>query len=372
MGQLYYNYRDILKAPRLALMGKNIFLMMSHLIIGYFIYLVLTYIALLIDKHSFGEIWDYFQLFPVGKMLFDSLWSKLLWYLGIIISIAIVLRGSLGVARSAFEELRGNFFFSIGEALKFIKKNCWIVYRAILGVVAFIAFLVLLGIIVGLIAKIPIVGELFYGFFYDFPFFIVSLFAALVIFLLSTLFLTGPAVVAVKGEDSMTALFDGFSAVTSQPLRWVLYLSGSVILAKVSTFILTYFSLRALQFTNWTTHIVMGDKQSELFTIGAGNVFDKFPLTDFFTKLYPGLSIDIDNILSSSYAADTSWSMTVGGFFIMLSIVFILFFITSYFLNTLICAQVIAFLDIRNATHQEKLAFIPEDELDQQIESDNP
>jgi hypothetical protein len=36
----------------------------------------------------------------------------------------------------------------------------------------------------------------------------------------------------------------------------------------------------------------------------------------------------------------------------------------------MVCAQVIAFLDIRNATHNEKLAFIPEDELEQEMESE--
>jgi hypothetical protein len=348
-------------------MGKNIFLMMFHIMTGYLVYLVLTYLAMLIDGSSIKTTWRIYQLFPFGPLEYGSTWAKFIWYLGCVFWLAMFLRGSLGVARSSFEELRGNFFFSSGEAMRFIRKNSRIVYRAVIGVLLFIAFLIILGLIVGLIAKIPVVGELFYGFFYDFPFFIVSLFAVLVIFLLATLFLTGPAVVAIKGEDAMTTLFDGFSAITSQPLRWTLYLGGSVVLAKFSTFVLTYASFRAMQFTNWTTEIIMGDKQVNLFAAGAADIFDRFPYTDFFTSLIPGISINPDNFFDLYASSDLSWSMSLGGIFIMISILFILFFIISYFLNTLVCAQVIAFLDIRNATHQEKLAVIPEDELEQEL-----
>lgn len=367
MGKLYYNYRDILKAPRLALMGKNIFLMMFHIMTGYLVYLVLTYLALLIDGGSIKMTWQDYRLFPFGPLAFDSTWAKFIWYLGGVFWMAMFLRGSLGVARSSFEELRGNFFFSSREAMRFIRKNSRIVYRAVIGVLLFIAFLIILGLIIGLIAKIPVVGDVFYGFFYGFPFFIVSLFAVLVIFLLTTLLLTGPAVVAIKGEDAMTTLFDGFSAITSQPLRWTLYLGGSVVLAKFSTFVLTYASFRAMQFTNWTTGIIMGDKQVDLFARGTADIFYSFPYTDFFTSLIPGISINPDNFFDLYASADLSWSMSLGGIFIMISVLFILFFIISYFLNTLVCAQVIAFLDIRNATHQEKLAVIPEDELEQEL-----
>jgi hypothetical protein len=372
MGTLYYNYRDIFKAPRLALMGKNIFIMMYHIMLGYLIYLILTYVAFFIRGASFMQIWDYYQLFPFGDMPFDTALTRFIWYLGCVFWAAMFLRGSLGVARSAFEELRGNFFFSMGESFRFMNKNSGIVYRAVVGAILFIAFLIVLGLIVGLIGEIPVAGELIYGLFYDFPFFVVSLFAVLVIFLLATLFLTGPAVVAVKGEDAMTTLFDGFSEITSQPLRWSLYLAGSYILARVTTFILFYASLRAMQFTNWTTRIIMGDKEVNLFSIGAHQIFERFPYTEYFGSIPFIFKLNPYRFFDIGYVGNASWSMSLGGFFIMISILFIIFFIVSYFLNTMVCAQVIAFLDIRNATHNEKLAFIPEEELEQELESEEP
>lgn len=369
MGHLYYNYRDILKAPRLALMGKNIFLMMFHIMLGYIIYLVTTYSALMIDGMSIASIFQQYHLFPFQILFPASILSKLLWYLGLLFWLAFFLRGSLGVARSAFEELRGNFFFSAPEAFRFIKDNSWIVYRAIIGGLLFIGFLILLGIVVGLFGKIPVVGELLYGFFYDFPVFIFSLLAVLVIFLTFTLLLTGPAVVAVKGQDSMTAIFDGFSTITSMPLKWFLYLAGSFIQARVATFILFYFSLRALQFTNWTSGIIMGDKQANLFNLGAAQLFEKFPYTNYLSELCPAITINLNHFFQFEYVANTSWSMSVGGVFVMISLIFIIFLIISYFLNIMVCSQVIAFLDIRNSTHAEKLAFIPDDDLETLQES---
>ena len=363
MAKLYYDYRDIFKAPRIALMGKNIFIMMLNLCLGYFLYLVFTYGAFLIDGYSIPQVWSLHQLFPLGKDVFEGNIALAVWAVGILLLLYFFLRGALGGARASFKALRGIYFYSSREAMKFISGKIVIVFRAILGVVVFMAFIILLGIIVGLIGKIPYVGELIYGFFYDFPFFVVSLFAVLVIFLLSTFILLGPAVTAVKGEDAMTALFDSFAAVTTQPLRWSLYTAGSLVLAKISVFVLTYFSIRAIQFTNWSTKLAMGDKQAELFSSAAREFFIHCPFITFFTILLPGISIDANKLLDVGYASDLNWSMTAGSVFVMISLVFILFFIASYFINILISGQVIGFLDIRNATHNEKLAVLPEDEI---------
>jgi len=363
MGHLYYNYRDILKAPRLALMGKNLYIMMSHMVLGYAVYLVLTYIALLISGLTLTQIWQVHFIFPFSGLELSGFISQVVWYLSIILWLALFLRGSLGVARCTFEELRGNFFFSAGEAFAFIKKHNWLVYRAIFGALLFIGVLFLLILIVGGIGKIPIIGEIIFGLFYDFPIFVISLFAVLMIFLMTTLLLTAPAVVAVKGEDAMTALFDGFSTIIAQPLKWFLYVGGSYLIARATTFVFTYFALRALQFTNFTAGIIMGQKQIDLFSVYVPELLHKFPLMKYLVSPCSGFSINLQNFFETGYISNPSWSFSLGGLFLMISVLLILILLVCYFLNILICAQVIAFLDIRYATHGEKLAFMPEDAL---------
>ena len=356
MGQLHYDYRDIFKAPRLGLMGKNLTIMMAHLVPGFLVYLVLAYIALMISGNSIAQIWRYYFLFPFVNPGLSNIFAKIAWVLGIIFWLALILRGSVGVARCSIEKLRGNHFYTIRDSFQFMRTKKCLVYRAIMGSLIFVGFLFLLILIIGAVGKIPFIGEIIYGFFYDFPIFIISLLAVLTIFLLTTLFLTATAVVAVKGEDAMTAIFDGFSTVIAQPFKWFLYVGGSYIIARATTFVFTYFILRALQFTNIVSGIIMGHKQTELFNIFVPELMHRFPLMPYLISPCTGYSLNLRNFFDFGFTSDPNWSMTIGGIFMMISVFLILSLAVCYFLNTLICAQVIAFLDIRQSTHNERLA----------------
>ena len=356
MAQLHYDYRDIFQAPRLALMGKNLTVMMMHIVPGFIIYLIFSYAALLISGYSLTQIWQNYFIFPCANLGLSGIFTRAVWILGIILGLALILRGAVGVARCSFEKLRGNHFYSLRDTFQFMRKQKWLVYRAILGALLFIGFLFLLILIVGAIGKIPFIGEIIYGFFYDFPIFIISLLAVLAISLTTTLLLTAPAVVAVKGEDAMTAIFDGFSTIIAQPFKWVLYLGGSYVIARAVTFIFTYFILRALQFTNFTSAIIMGSKQGDLFNIYVPELLHRFPLMQYLISPCTGYSLNLQNFFEFTYVASPAWSMSIGGLFVMISVFLILMLAVCYFLNTLICAQVIAFLDIRRSTHNEKLA----------------
>jgi hypothetical protein len=246
MNKYYYDFRDIFRAPRIALHGKNIYLQMRNLLIGYVGYAVIAYLALLVEGVDLRFAWDVHFIFPIGTLGLVTIWGKLVWLIALHWFIICLLRGNLAVSKSAYEEIKGNLFFSSSEARTFVKEKKWIMFRAYVSVVAFIIFMIALGLIAGLIGKIPVVGELSFGLFYGFPYFILSLFAVLIMFLFTTFTLTGPAAVGVKGEDTLTTLFDGLSVVTSRPLRWTIYTTASVVIAKVCSFALFYFSFRAI------------------------------------------------------------------------------------------------------------------------------
>jgi hypothetical protein len=222
--------------------------------------------------------------------------------------------------------------------------------------------MIVLGLIAGLIGKIPYVGEISYGLFYAFPYFILSLFTVLIVFLLITFLLTGPAALGVKGEDTLTALFDGFSMVTSRPLRWSILTGASVVIAKVCSFILMYFSYRAFQFTNVTTGVFMGDKGKLIFQ----SAFDKMPLASpvikFLSYLYPGSDFGVNLFLLGAFNQENT-TFAISSYLIVISVSLVFAFIIAYFINILVVGQVIAFVNIRRQTHDESLAELPEDEL---------
>jgi len=362
MNCYHYDFRDIFRAPRIALHGKNIFLQMTNLLTGYIGYGILAYVALIADGVDMSFAWEVHSLFPIGTLGLVSTWGKLIWIVGVLWFLFWLLRGNVAVSKTSFEEIRGNLFFSSGEARSFVKAKKGILFRAFLGVIGFIVFLVILGLVAGLVGKIPVVGEITFGVFYGFPYYIISLFAVLVLFLFVTFFLTGPAVVGVKGEDTLTALFDGFSMVTSRPLRWSIYTAASAVIAKICSFVLFYFSFRAFQFINYTTGVFMGDKGKILFE----SACDKFPMgsavVTFLSYLYPGSGFGINMyLLGAFHPSNTIYAIAT--YLMIISIGLVFTFIIAYFINTIVVSQVIAFIDIRRQTHDELLAELPEDEM---------
>ncbi len=362
MKSYYYDFRDIFRAPRIALHGKNIIMQMQNLTIAYVGYAILAYAAMWVDGVNLSFAWDVHFIYPIGDIGVVSLWGRLVWLAAFHWFLIWMLRGNLAVSRSAVEEIRGNLFFSAPEARKYVKERKGIMLRAYAGVVAFIGFMVVLGLIAGLIGKIPYVGEISFGLFYAFPYFILSLFTVFVMFLLTTLVLTGPSAVAINGEDTLTALFDSFSTVTSRPLRWSIFTGSSLVIAKVCTFILAYFAYRAFQFTNFTTGVFMGDKGKVVFE----SAIDMFPMSSpgikFLTYLYPGSDFGFNLFLLGSYH-QTDTVLSVAAHLAMIGISFIILFLFAYFINTVVVGQVIAFIDIRRQTHGEKLAELPDEEM---------
>lgn len=362
MRDYYYDFRDIFKAPRIALHGKNIYLQMMNLLIGYIGYGIIAYAALLVDGVDLGYAWDVHSIFPIGTLGLVSLPGKLVWIVGLLWFVVWFLRGNLAVSKTAYEEIRGNLFFSVTEARSFVRQKKGVLFKAYLGVIGFIIFMIILGLIAGLIGKIPYAGEITYGLFYAFPYFILSIFTVLIIFLFTTFALTGPAVLGVKGEDTLTALFDGFSMVTSRPLRWSILTGASLIIAKVCSFVLFYFSYRAFQFTNATTGVFMGDKGKLIVE----SAFDKLPVSSpvvkFISYLYPGSDFGVNLFLLGAFNQATT-TYSIASYLIVIGASLVFAFIAAYFINTVVVGQVIAFVNIRRQTHDECLAELPEDEL---------
>ena len=52
---LYFDFRDIFRAPRLALSGKKIWIFIVGNLAGYIVYWVFTYLSLVMSGIEFGD-----------------------------------------------------------------------------------------------------------------------------------------------------------------------------------------------------------------------------------------------------------------------------------------------------------------------------
>ena len=121
--KLYFDVRDIFRAPRLALSGKKILVFVQALLVGYANYLILTYISFGLAGYTFYETWSQYGLYPC---LFGN---PAPWYacavfgLGVACLFLAINFGCTAVSRITFKQLKGDEFYSSGDAWKYVKKH---------------------------------------------------------------------------------------------------------------------------------------------------------------------------------------------------------------------------------------------------------
>lgn len=349
-----YSYWDILKAPRIALSGKNLLAQGRNLLCGYVIYLVLTYVALLLDGVNWQYIWGSYGLFPFTGLDLYHWYPKVIWAIAVLQFLLWFYYGSLTVARLAFEELKGNYFFSCKEAARGARANLRVLVVALIVMALIVLVLSLLQAVVGLITLIPVVGEIIYALIYGIPIFVWSLFIVFVAFGLSTAFFTLPAIATLSEKDSFGATFYVFNVIWTQPLRWFSLTAISFILAKVGTFVFGYFIMRGLQLSNYLAMLFAGDKIKTTFTAAYALFAAQGQGIDFFTSLYPGSGIAF-HWISFVGRPEAAGSEYVAAIIVLVMLILLAIMVISYGLNIITCGQVIAFLLVRYSEDREKL-----------------
>jgi hypothetical protein len=343
--EIEFRFRDILKAPRIALSGKGILAQGKPLAYGYLLYLIFSYLALLADGYAFQDIWQRYSFFPIWVLELSAWYSWAIWITGICLLFGFFDYGNLTVSKLAFEELKGNLFFARSKAQVDARGNLRQMWVAGGLLVMLILVLALLQGVVSLVGLIPVVGELIYAVLYAFPFILWALFLVFLTFGLVTSVLTLPAIVVAREKDTFGATFYIFNVIWSQPLRWFGMTAVGLALAKIGMFVLGYFFMRALQLTNFLGELFGGDKIQSVIA-GANRVLlPGKQILDFITSLYPGSSITYEWI---QYAPLTALSTSESAAAVMIAIALFLVLLTvvTYGINTVTCSQLLAFLHV--------------------------
>jgi hypothetical protein len=354
MAKFYFDVRDVFRAPRLALSGKKILLQFMGLLIGYLGFLLFSYIAFLSAGSSFKETWEYHGLFPMDGFPFIHWYSWVIFGLGCLFVLVCWLLASAMVGKITYEQLKGDDFYSSKEALRFLKKNWSPVLLSPFSLLAFIAFLIVCGIIVGLLGKIPYVGEIGFGIFYLIPLFAAALFLAYVIFIFVFSLLLAPAIVAATKEDTFETIVQTFSVIWNQAWRYFLYTGLLGVMAKVGIFIFGYFSFRAVQIINFSCGILMTDKLADVFEEALSYITIPTHLLNYFSNIFPGIKFKF-SLPAIGPGVYLNWSGEISAFIIGISLIFILFMVMSYGLAILSSGQTLSYIILRKKKDDENL-----------------
>ncbi|MCP4705507.1 MAG: hypothetical protein GY865_12975, partial [candidate division Zixibacteria bacterium] len=289
--QFDYNYKDILLAPAKALKAKKILLSSIFIILALILFSCNAYMALIIDGSSVKEIYDTHGLLPINGFIFDSFTATFFYFLGPLLAIFSLMIGIMSIAIIDFENLRGNLFLSFIQSIKFCLKRIKQLFLSELVITLFIAMIFVMGFIVGLITKIPFIGEFLYSVFFFFPNFIVALFTTLAIFIQILSVLIMPTAVAADiKKETFRSIVETFLTFTQQPVRWILYTAYSFITAKVASFVFAYFAYRAVQLLIFMTKLGGGAKIDQLISSGLNHLPFNSPIVSFITNIFPGIN----------------------------------------------------------------------------------
>jgi len=274
--RLYFDFKDMFRAPRLAL-GRRTLVMLEALFAAYLVYLGMTYLALLMEGYSFGDIWNDFHLMPSSILcLASSTAGHILVAISYVFSIVIIWLGATAVAKITIKEYKGNLFYSSRDGWNWAFKNWFPVFLGPLSIAIIIGFFVILAAILGWLAQWPVLDILLYGLLFVI-FFPTALFLTFSLLALATGLFMSPSIVACAEEDTMGSMFGAYTLLWNQPVRLITY---TVIVSALAffgyhifyVFILSAFKLLEMVFGH---NAIMGETYLAIKQVGL-DLFQNF------------------------------------------------------------------------------------------------
>jgi hypothetical protein len=230
MTALQFNVKDLFKSVHVAFSLQRLWLQFTGLIPGYLLYLVFTYTALMVAGGSFANIRDAQGLLPVltgGAYPFGAV---LLNGLGIFCLSYCYLFTATAVSRASYMNLKGNTFYTWKESFAFAARKKFSILLTPMVIAILIGFFILGGGFVGLVGRIPVVGEIGMSLF-TVLWFVASLFMVFMGLALAISLCYTPSVLACMDDDAFEGIFQSFSTLFSQPCRFLFYKAVVMILA---------------------------------------------------------------------------------------------------------------------------------------------
>jgi len=332
---LHFNYKDVFRAGRLGFSAKKIWVTFLGFLIAFIGYGILSFLAYMAAGVEIGEVWEAFRLVPVFQ--FGMPWySHVLWLVGLLWWLCIALLTGVAVSKITYEQLKGDEFYEIKDAIKFALKTGKSAILAPFVLILFIVALVAMGLILALITWIPYFGQLFFVVF-AIPAFVVSLFIIYLLIVTVVCLIIGPSIVGTTGNDTFDTLFESFSVVNDQPWRFVTYEVLLDIVKILGVAILGFFAAKAI----YLAHDVIGlivpaAKLDNIFFNAAYYV--KITLPPFCPEAYYNIFIDyiewigMPNLLfpPEYLTAYESWAGAISSFILGIIYYLIVLFVFSF------------------------------------------
>jgi hypothetical protein len=189
---------------------------------------------LIADGTKVKTFWQSYGLLPVLPFAndeFNLLTIGAMW-LGIFSFAAIFFLTSTVASKVTIEQLRGDVFFSVGDAISFIKEKWKTVFGTFIVLLLITLFLLLIPVSISLLGKIPYIGTpilILASLFMPIAFLLGLLIAFITAVFICSLFFV-PAIIATTGADAFETIFQLFFHFMESTLAahwlWLTFISS--------------------------------------------------------------------------------------------------------------------------------------------------
>ena len=247
---LYFDVRDIFRAPRLALSGKKIWIFIVGNLAGFIAYWFFTYLSLAMSGMALSDAIGKYGLYPCLYGNEAEWYSWVTYFIGVELWLLAIYMACTAVSRVTLKQLKGNDFYSAGDAWSYVQKHWHPVAFSPIAIGLIIAFFIIFAGFFALLGSIPYLGEFLFVVPYVLYFFgsVFTLYTLLVLFV--SLVYTS-SIVGVYEEDTMGTVFQSYSIAWSQPWRVIAYHIILIPLVLLGLEILSWFWFNAIGFINY-------------------------------------------------------------------------------------------------------------------------
>ena len=373
---LYFDVRDIFRAPRLALSGKKIWIFMIGNLAGFTLYWIFSYLSLALAGMSFGDALNQYGLYPC---LYGNEAGWVAWvtyFIGLDAWIITIYLASTAVSRVTLKQLKGNDFFSAGDAWAYVQKHWHPIVFAPISIVLIIGFFLVFSGIFALMGKIPYLGEFLFAVPYLFYFF-GSVFTIYTLFVLIISLHYTPAIVGAYEEDTMGTVFQSYSITWSQPWRVIGYHLVLIPLIEISVILFSWFWIAGYGLINYVfgCNWFMGAKLSGMVNYATSLVYPDWLcsfiagcsgcLTACLTACFSGC-LSFFNCSIPAASGTLSGSETVASVLLAISIFLVGLSVLSYGLSIISVGETLMFIIFKKKSDDDDLLQRKdEDELEE-------
>ena len=367
MTKLHWSYKDVFRALRLGFSAKKVWMMSLGLLFGFAGYTMLTYVAYAAAGTDLLTVWQTFRLLPLPSPYdYPFPWySWVIFAAGAVWFLCVLLIAGTAVSKVAYEQLRGDEFYESKEAFRFAFKNSSAVLGSPLLILAFVALIVVFGLIFSLLGAIPAAGEIFVGLLAILAF-VASLFIVylLIVFIFSLLL--GPSVVGATHSDTFDTLFEVFSCVNEQPARLVWYTATIVLLGKAGSFLLGLATSAAGRIGYAITGAFMGGKLADIVSNAA--YYFKLAAPDWCPQLFQHTFLAEMNLygfpqvyLPGEYIT-IGWGQDIASLLLGVLFYLIAIMVAGYGLSVWFTGMTLNFAVLAYKKDEKNILELPEDE----------